>query len=137
MSSTFRGAWREIQGSLKATWSSIIQDEIGRMEADAERVAGILEGSYGLEPPEARSIGEACIWEAVLAMWSGQLAHDPDEGRRRIAARWARIPGTDLDAIDGRADRLLASIERVYGIEEWQAASEMLSFFRDWMHEDG
>ena len=131
----FRGSWREIQGKLKAGWADLVKDELGRIYADVQTVSGLVEKSYDLTPDEARPHAEAFVWGVLQASWSKQLARDWDEGKQRITARWDRLGVDDLKAIDGRSEDLLASIERAYDIEDWQAASEMLSFFRDWREE--
>ena len=131
----FRGAWHEIQGKLKAGWATAVKDELGHIFADIETVSGIIERSYDLSPEEARPHAEVFIWNALLTRWSKQLGSDWDEGQRRVAERWDKLPSADVASIDGRSEELLSAIERTYGIEDWQAASEMLSFFRDWSAE--
>jgi len=131
----FRGGWRALQGRWKAGWAELQKDEFGRIEGDVERVSGIIERSYDLDPEEARPLAEAYIWEAQLTAWSKQLAADWDASKQRVAKEWPKLTADDVEALGGEAKPLIEAVERTYGIEDWQAASEALSFFRDWREE--
>ena len=54
-----KGQWKQLAGKLKAKWSKLTDDDIGRANGDAEYLAGRLQERYGIE----RDVAKAQIHE--------------------------------------------------------------------------
>jgi uncharacterized protein YjbJ (UPF0337 family) len=47
------GKWKQVVGKAKQTWGKLTDDELARVEGNAERLAGLLQEKYGLSKDEA------------------------------------------------------------------------------------
>ena len=47
------GKWKQLTGKAKATWGDLTDDELTRIEGDAERLAGLIQERYGRTKEQA------------------------------------------------------------------------------------
>lgn len=47
------GKWEQLKGSVKATWGDITDDEITKINGNAQKLAGVLQEKYGRTKEQA------------------------------------------------------------------------------------
>lgn len=47
------GKWKQLTGKAKAVWGDLTDDELTRVEGNAERLSGLLQERYGKTKEEA------------------------------------------------------------------------------------
>ncbi|WP_028008925.1 CsbD family protein [Solimonas flava] len=50
---TLKGQWKQLKGRAKQTWGQLTDDELMRIEGNAERLSGLVQERYGLTRDEA------------------------------------------------------------------------------------
>ncbi|MFT4045435.1 MAG: CsbD family protein [Solimonas sp.] len=50
---TLKGQWKQVKGRAKETWGKLTDDDLLRIEGSAERLAGLVQGRYGVTRDEA------------------------------------------------------------------------------------
>lgn len=50
---TLKGQWKQLKGRAKETWGQLTDDELMRIEGNAERLSGLVQERYGLTRDEA------------------------------------------------------------------------------------
>lgn len=50
---TLEGQWKQLAGKAKATWGDLTDDELTKVEGNAERLAGLVQERYGRSREEA------------------------------------------------------------------------------------
>jgi len=50
---TLKGQWKQVKGRAKETWGKLTDDDLLRVEGNAERLAGIVQERYGITKDEA------------------------------------------------------------------------------------
>ncbi len=50
----FKGQWKQIKGSIKATWGKLTDDDITEIEGNEEKLLGILQKRYGYSKDDAQ-----------------------------------------------------------------------------------
>jgi uncharacterized protein YjbJ (UPF0337 family) len=43
----FKGQWKQLKGEVQRQWGELTDDEVDRIEGDAEKLTGILQERYG------------------------------------------------------------------------------------------
>lgn len=51
---TIRGKWHQLAGKAKVQWSKLTDDELLRVEGNAEQLAGLVQERYGRTREQAR-----------------------------------------------------------------------------------
>lgn len=54
-SDTLKGQWKQMLGKAKTTWSKITDDELLKVEGNAQRLSGLVQERYGVAREEAES----------------------------------------------------------------------------------
>ena len=49
-----KGKWRQIKGEVKSRWGKLTDDDVDRVEGDAEKLIGRVQERYGYERDEAK-----------------------------------------------------------------------------------
>ncbi|WP_028081851.1 CsbD family protein [Solimonas soli] len=50
---TLKGQWKQVKGRAKETWGKLTDDDLLRVEGNAERLAGLVQERYGVTRDEA------------------------------------------------------------------------------------
>ena len=50
-----KGKWKQASGEAKRQWGKLTDDDVARIDGDADKLAGALQERYGYERDEARS----------------------------------------------------------------------------------
>lgn len=53
-SDILKGKWRQLKGELQNQWGKLTNDDLDRIEGNAEKLAGALQERYGYERDEAQ-----------------------------------------------------------------------------------
>lgn len=48
-----QGKWRQMKGEIQNQWGKLTNDDLDRVEGNAEKLAGVLQERYGYERAEA------------------------------------------------------------------------------------
>ena len=48
-----KGKWHQLKGAAQAKWGKLTNDDLDRVEGNAERLAGLLQEKYGYERDRA------------------------------------------------------------------------------------
>lgn len=54
-SDTMKGQWKQLVGHAKQTWSKLTDDELLKLEGDAQRLSGLIQERYGIARDQADS----------------------------------------------------------------------------------
>jgi uncharacterized protein YjbJ (UPF0337 family) len=49
-----KGKWRQIKGEVKSRWGKLTDDDMNRVEGDAEKLIGRVQERYGYQRDEAQ-----------------------------------------------------------------------------------
>jgi uncharacterized protein YjbJ (UPF0337 family) len=49
-----QGNWHQLKGSVKAQWGKLTDDELDRVDGDAEKLVGLVQERYGIEKQRAQ-----------------------------------------------------------------------------------
>jgi uncharacterized protein YjbJ (UPF0337 family) len=49
-----QGKWRQIKGEVKSRWGKLTDDDVDRVEGDAEKLIGRVQERYGYQRDEAK-----------------------------------------------------------------------------------
>lgn len=52
-SDTLKGQWKQIAGRAKEAWGKLTDDELLRVEGNAQRLSGLVQERYGISRDEA------------------------------------------------------------------------------------
>ena len=44
---TIKGKWKQLKGKAKETWGDLTDDELTRVEGNAEQLSGLIQERYG------------------------------------------------------------------------------------------
>ena len=58
---TLKGQWHQLKGEVKNRWSKLTDDDLGRIEGNAEKLAGVIQERYGYAKERAEE--EVRQWE--------------------------------------------------------------------------
>ncbi len=50
---TLEGQWKQLAGKAKAAWGDLTDDDLAKVNGNAERLAGLLQEKYGRTREEA------------------------------------------------------------------------------------
>lgn len=50
---TIKGQWKQLKGKAKEAWGDLTDDELTRVEGNAEQLAGLVQERYGRTREEA------------------------------------------------------------------------------------
>ncbi len=50
---TLKGQWKQLKGRAKETWGKLTDDELLRVEGNADRLTGLVQERYGVTRDEA------------------------------------------------------------------------------------
>ncbi|MFP4376002.1 MAG: CsbD family protein [Spirochaetales bacterium] len=50
-----KGKWKQASGEAKRKWGQLTDDDLTRIDGDADKLAGALQERYGYERDDARS----------------------------------------------------------------------------------
>ena len=50
----FKGKWRQLKGELKSQWGKLTDDDVDRLEGDAEKLIGRVQERYGYQREQAK-----------------------------------------------------------------------------------
>jgi uncharacterized protein YjbJ (UPF0337 family) len=50
---TLEGQWKQLSGKAKAVWGDLTDDELTRINGDAQQLAGLIQERYGRTREEA------------------------------------------------------------------------------------
>jgi len=48
------GKWKQLTGKAKAAWGELTDDDLAKVEGNADRLAGLIQEKYGKTREEAR-----------------------------------------------------------------------------------
>ena len=48
------GKWKQLRGEVKSRWGKLTDDDLDRIEGDAEKLVGLLQERYGIARDEAQ-----------------------------------------------------------------------------------
>ena len=51
--SILKGKWNQIKGSVKKQWGELTDDDLDKVEGDAQKLSGIIQEKYGKAKEEA------------------------------------------------------------------------------------
>ncbi len=51
--SILKGKWKQIKGSVKKQWGELTDDDLDKVEGDAQKLSGIIQEKYGKAKEEA------------------------------------------------------------------------------------
>ena len=54
-SDTLKGQWKQLKGRTKAAWGKLTDDDLTRIEGNAERLSGVIQERYGCTREEAEN----------------------------------------------------------------------------------
>lgn len=54
-SDTLKGQWKQLTGKAKAAWGKLTDDDLLRVEGNAQRLSGVIQERYGLTREEAET----------------------------------------------------------------------------------
>lgn len=49
----FKGQWKQLSGKAKAAWGEFSDDDLAKIDGNAERLAGLIQEKYGRTREEA------------------------------------------------------------------------------------
>jgi len=49
-----KGKWRQLKGEVKSRWGKLTDDDVDRVEGDAEKLIGRVQERYGYQRDEAQ-----------------------------------------------------------------------------------
>jgi uncharacterized protein YjbJ (UPF0337 family) len=49
-----KGKWRQLKGEVKSQWGKLTDDDVDRVEGDAEKLIGRVQERYGYQRDEAK-----------------------------------------------------------------------------------
>ena len=49
-----KGKWRQLKGEVKSRWGKLTDDDVDRVEGDAEKLIGRVQERYGYQRDEAK-----------------------------------------------------------------------------------
>jgi uncharacterized protein YjbJ (UPF0337 family) len=49
-----KGKWRQLKGEVKSQWGKLTDDDLDRVEGDAEKLIGRVQERYGYQREEAK-----------------------------------------------------------------------------------
>ena len=52
-SDTMKGQWKQLTGEAKRQWGKLTDDDLLRVEGDAEKLAGVVQQHYGVTREDA------------------------------------------------------------------------------------
>lgn len=52
-SDTLKGQWKQISGRAKEAWGKLTDDDLLRVEGNAQRLSGLVQERYGISRDEA------------------------------------------------------------------------------------
>ena len=50
---TLEGQWKQLSGKAKSVWGELTDDDLAKVEGNAERLAGLVQEKYGRTREEA------------------------------------------------------------------------------------
>ena len=50
---TFEGKWKQLAGKVKTAWGELTDDDVAKVNGNAQRLSGILQERYGRSKEEA------------------------------------------------------------------------------------
>ncbi|MEO6983960.1 MAG: CsbD family protein [Paralcaligenes sp.] len=50
---TLEGQWKQLSGKAKAVWGELTDDELAKVDGNAQRLAGLIQEKYGRTREEA------------------------------------------------------------------------------------
>ncbi|HVG72741.1 MAG TPA: CsbD family protein [Vicinamibacterales bacterium] len=53
-SDVFKGKWMQIKGEVKSQWGKLTDDDLDRVEGDAEKLVGRVQERYGYAREDAK-----------------------------------------------------------------------------------
>ena len=56
-----KGKWRQIKGEVKSRWGKLTDDDMDRVEGDAEKLIGRVQERYGYQRDEAQREVDAFV----------------------------------------------------------------------------
>lgn len=60
-SDTLKGQWKQLTGKAKTAWGKLTDDDLLRVEGNAERLSGVIQERYGLTREQAEDQIQAFI----------------------------------------------------------------------------
>ncbi|HEY0975054.1 MAG TPA: CsbD family protein [Solimonas sp.] len=54
-SDTLKGQWKQLAGRAKESWGKLTDDELLKVEGNAQRLSGLVQERYGVTREEAES----------------------------------------------------------------------------------
>ena len=54
-SDTLKGQWKQLTGKAKAAWGKLTDDDLTRVEGNAQRLSGVIQERYGITREEAET----------------------------------------------------------------------------------
>ena len=51
---TLKGKWHQLKGEVKVRWGQLTDDDLDRVEGDAEKLVGRIQERYGYQRDEAQ-----------------------------------------------------------------------------------
>lgn len=52
-SDTLKGQWKQVKGRAKESWGKLTDDELMKVEGNAQRLAGLVQERYGVTREDA------------------------------------------------------------------------------------
>lgn len=87
---TIKGQWKQLLGKAKTTWGKLTDDELLKIEGNAQRLAGLVQERYGATRDEA----EAQVKKFFEGVTTAVERERKRENKRAIRA--ARVEATTL-----------------------------------------
>ena len=60
-SDVFKGKWHQLKGEVKSQWGKLTDDDLDRVEGDAEKLIGRVQERYGYARYDAEREGNSFI----------------------------------------------------------------------------
>ncbi len=68
------GKWEQLKGSIKKTWGDITDDELTKINGNAQKLAGVLQEKYGHTKDQAE--------KEVDGFWSRHSSSDSEKDHK-------------------------------------------------------
>ncbi len=127
----FEGDWTDFKGNLKSKWGKLSDNDLTEIDGNAEALAGKLQDLYGKQEDEATHEARSAIGDVQTTAWSEKLHGDWSELKGAVQQRWGKLTDNQLTEINGDANKLAGTLQKDYGYDDGQTASEMRGFFKE------
>lgn len=127
----YEGKWNDVKGKAKAKWAKLLDEDLATVEGKTDKLAGLIQKTYGYEKEKAHREAVRFIWDAQTDAWSNELKGHWKMAMGKMKERWGKLTDNEIKQAEGNSEMLLGAIQKEYGLTEKEAIKEFRTFLHD------